>query len=126
MNREWGLRMLERSVHSRLGHAARSTSPASTDPARSRAAHPAHGRRRRRPGAGCPAETRARILHDAGDVLAAFRGRLIEVMASETGKTIAEADVEVSEAIDFAHYYAERALRARPRCDGAVCGAVRG
>ena len=38
-----------------------------------------------------------------------FRGRLIEVMAAETGKTIAEADVEVSEAIDFAHYYAARA-----------------
>jgi RHH-type proline utilization regulon transcriptional repressor/proline dehydrogenase/delta 1-pyrroline-5-carboxylate dehydrogenase len=38
-----------------------------------------------------------------------FRGRLIEVMAAETGKTIAEADVEVSEAVDFAHYYAARA-----------------
>jgi RHH-type proline utilization regulon transcriptional repressor/proline dehydrogenase/delta 1-pyrroline-5-carboxylate dehydrogenase len=57
-----------------------------------------------------PAE-RARVLHDAGDVLAAFRGRLIEVMASETGKTIAEGDVEVSEAVDFAHYYAESALQ---------------
>ena len=43
-------------------------------------------------------------------MLAAFRGRLVEVMASETGKTIAEGDVEVSEAVDFAHYYAERAL----------------
>ena len=32
-------------------------------------------------------------------------------MAAETGKTIAEADVEVSEAVDFAHYYAESALR---------------
>jgi len=57
-----------------------------------------------------PAVERARILHDAGDVLAAFRGRLIEVMANETGKTIAEGDVEVSEAVDFAHYYADRAL----------------
>ncbi|MCU1580235.1 MAG: 1-pyrroline-5-carboxylate dehydrogenase, partial [Rhodoglobus sp.] len=57
-----------------------------------------------------PAAERARILHDAGDVLAAFRGRLIEVMANETGKTIAEGDVEVSEAIDFARYYAQRAL----------------
>jgi RHH-type proline utilization regulon transcriptional repressor/proline dehydrogenase/delta 1-pyrroline-5-carboxylate dehydrogenase len=42
-------------------------------------------------------------------VLEAFRGRLIEVMVSETGKTLAEADVEVSEAVDFAHYYAARA-----------------
>jgi RHH-type proline utilization regulon transcriptional repressor/proline dehydrogenase/delta 1-pyrroline-5-carboxylate dehydrogenase len=56
------------------------------------------------------AAERAQILRDAADVLAAFRGRLIEVMASETGKTIAEGDVEVSEAIDFARYYAERAL----------------
>ncbi len=57
-----------------------------------------------------PAAERARILRDAADVLGAFRGRLIETMASETGKTIAEGDVEVSEAIDFARYYAERAL----------------
>ncbi|AMB60590.1 bifunctional proline dehydrogenase/L-glutamate gamma-semialdehyde dehydrogenase [Microterricola viridarii] len=52
---------------------------------------------------------RAEVLHRAGRALAANRGRLIEVMASETGKTIAEADPEISEAIDFAHYYAERA-----------------
>ncbi|MBC7589534.1 MAG: proline dehydrogenase family protein [Salinibacterium sp.] len=56
-----------------------------------------------------PAAQRARVLRDAGDVLAAYRGRLVEVMASETGKTIAEGDVEVSEAIDFARFYAERA-----------------
>ena len=43
-------------------------------------------------------------------MLSVVRGRLIEVMASETGKTIAEADVEVSEAIDFAHHYADLAL----------------
>ena len=51
------------------------------------------------------------MLHQAGAALAARRGDLIAVMAAETGKTIAEADVEVSEAIDFAHYYAESALR---------------
>ncbi|WP_312173876.1 aldehyde dehydrogenase family protein, partial [Microbacterium sp.] len=50
------------------------------------------------------------VLHRAGDELAARRGQLIEIMAHEAGKTIAEADPEVSEAIDFAHYYAERAL----------------
>ena len=53
---------------------------------------------------------RAAILHRAGLALAANRDRLIEVAASETGKTIAEADPEISEAIDFAHYYAERAI----------------
>jgi RHH-type transcriptional regulator, proline utilization regulon repressor / proline dehydrogenase / delta 1-pyrroline-5-carboxylate dehydrogenase len=57
-----------------------------------------------------PAADRARVLRDAADVLGAFRGRLVEVMGSETGKAIAEGDVEVSEAIDFARYYADRAL----------------
>ncbi|WP_345069321.1 bifunctional proline dehydrogenase/L-glutamate gamma-semialdehyde dehydrogenase [Leifsonia kafniensis] len=52
---------------------------------------------------------RARVLHRAGEALARNRDRLIEVMAAETGKTIAESDPEISEAIDFAHYYAERA-----------------
>jgi RHH-type proline utilization regulon transcriptional repressor/proline dehydrogenase/delta 1-pyrroline-5-carboxylate dehydrogenase len=49
------------------------------------------------------------VLHSAGEALAAARADLIEVMASETGKTLLEGDVEVSEAVDFAHYYAERA-----------------
>lgn len=56
-----------------------------------------------------PAAERAAILHRAGDVLEARRAELLEVMASETGKTIDQGDPEVSEAIDFAHYYAERA-----------------
>jgi RHH-type proline utilization regulon transcriptional repressor/proline dehydrogenase/delta 1-pyrroline-5-carboxylate dehydrogenase len=56
-----------------------------------------------------PAAVRAAILDRAGLALAANRDRLLEVMASETDKTIAEADPEVSEAIDFAHYYAARA-----------------
>ena len=56
------------------------------------------------------AAERAEILHRVGDVLEAHRAELIEVAASETGKTIDQADPEISEAIDFAHYYAERAL----------------
>lgn len=52
---------------------------------------------------------RAKILRKAADVLEETRGDLIEVMASETGKTIAEGDVEISEAIDFARYYAQLA-----------------
>ena len=58
--------------------------------------------------AAVPAVQRARVLRDAGDVLAAFRGRLVSVMASETGKTVSEGDVEVSEAVDFARYYASQ------------------
>jgi RHH-type proline utilization regulon transcriptional repressor/proline dehydrogenase/delta 1-pyrroline-5-carboxylate dehydrogenase len=52
---------------------------------------------------------RAAILRKAADVLEETRGSLIEVMAAEAGKTIAEGDVEVSEAIDFARYYAQLA-----------------
>jgi RHH-type proline utilization regulon transcriptional repressor/proline dehydrogenase/delta 1-pyrroline-5-carboxylate dehydrogenase len=53
---------------------------------------------------------RAALLHAAGEALEARRAELIEVMMSEAGKTIDQADPEVSEAVDFAHYYAERSL----------------
>jgi RHH-type proline utilization regulon transcriptional repressor/proline dehydrogenase/delta 1-pyrroline-5-carboxylate dehydrogenase len=56
-----------------------------------------------------PATKRAAILHKVGEVLEARRAELIEVMASETGKTLDQADPEVTEAVDFAHYYAESA-----------------
>ncbi|MFD3443323.1 proline dehydrogenase family protein [Microbacteriaceae bacterium 4G12] len=72
-------------------------------------------------GAGWGARTgdeRAEVLHRAAVALEANRGRLLEVMASETGKTLAEGDPEISEAIDFANYYAERA-RDLDRVQGA-------
>ena len=62
---------------------------------------------------------RAEILHRAGDILEARRADLLEVMASETGKTIDQGDPEVSEAVDFAHYYAESA-RKLDTVDGAT------
>ena len=61
---------------------------------------------------------RAKILHDVGVNLERNRGLLIEVMVSEAGKTIDQADTEISEAIDFAHYYAEQAISLE-RVDGA-------
>ncbi|AZZ56322.1 bifunctional proline dehydrogenase/L-glutamate gamma-semialdehyde dehydrogenase [Rathayibacter iranicus] len=64
------------------------------------------------------ADERARILHRAGDELEARRAELLEVMAAEGGKTLDQGDPEVSEAIDFAHYYAERA-RELDAIDGA-------
>ncbi|RII91822.1 aldehyde dehydrogenase family protein [Clavibacter michiganensis] len=67
---------------------------------------------------GRPGDQRAALLHRVGVAIERNRARLIEVMASETGKTIAEADPEVSEAVDFAHYYAERA-RDLDRVQGA-------
>jgi RHH-type proline utilization regulon transcriptional repressor/proline dehydrogenase/delta 1-pyrroline-5-carboxylate dehydrogenase len=42
-------------------------------------------------------------------MLSARRAELMEVAANETGKTVAEGDVEVSEAIDFANWYAHLA-----------------
>jgi RHH-type proline utilization regulon transcriptional repressor/proline dehydrogenase/delta 1-pyrroline-5-carboxylate dehydrogenase len=56
-----------------------------------------------------PVAERAAILQRAGDALEAARGRLVEVMVSEAAKTIDQADPEVSEAIDFARYYAAHA-----------------
>ncbi|MGU3409297.1 proline dehydrogenase family protein [Microbacterium sp. M1A1_1b] len=52
---------------------------------------------------------RGAVLHAVGDALEANRAALIEVMASETGKTIDQADPEVSEAVDFAHFYGDLA-----------------
>src|SRR5690606_26220970 len=65
------------------------------------------------------AADRAAVLVAAGQALARRRGALIEVAASETGKVFAEADTEISEAIDFAHYYAATA-RELDRVSGAV------
>lgn len=52
------------------------------------------------------ADERARILYRAGEKLEERRAELLEVMGSECGKTLDQGDPEVSEAIDFANYYA--------------------
>lgn len=57
-----------------------------------------------------PAVERARILYRAADLLAARRGHLLSVAAAEAGKSLMQTDPEVSEAIDFARYYAHSAL----------------
>ncbi|MEL0317093.1 MAG: bifunctional proline dehydrogenase/L-glutamate gamma-semialdehyde dehydrogenase, partial [Aquiluna sp.] len=54
---------------------------------------------------------RATLLHQIGAVLETNREYLIEVAMAEAGKTFDQVDVEVSEAIDFAHYYAHQAKR---------------
>ncbi|MBA8989409.1 RHH-type proline utilization regulon transcriptional repressor/proline dehydrogenase/delta 1-pyrroline-5-carboxylate dehydrogenase [Curtobacterium pusillum] len=54
---------------------------------------------------------RAELLDLIAHELETRRADLIEVMAAETGKTLGEADTEVSEAIDSAHHYAESARR---------------
>ena len=55
------------------------------------------------------ADERSTILERAGDALEAARTDLVEVMASEAGKTIEQGDPEVSEVVDFARYYAHAA-----------------
>lgn len=116
-NREWGRRILARVPESRLGvdtiAAARVDDEATLLSIIGTVA--ANGRA----WGELPGAERAAVLHRAGLSLAANRDRLIEVMAAETGKTIAEADPEISEAIDFAHYYAERA-RELDHVQGAV------
>jgi RHH-type proline utilization regulon transcriptional repressor/proline dehydrogenase/delta 1-pyrroline-5-carboxylate dehydrogenase len=50
---------------------------------------------------------RATLLRQAAAELANARGEAIATMVLDAGKSVMEADVEVSEAIDFAHYYAQ-------------------
>ncbi|EEH63246.1 aldehyde dehydrogenase (NAD) family protein [Gleimia coleocanis DSM 15436] len=57
-----------------------------------------------------PAAERADILHKVGVEITRRRADLIEVAGAELGKGLDQADVEVSEAADFAHYYAQQAL----------------
>jgi RHH-type proline utilization regulon transcriptional repressor/proline dehydrogenase/delta 1-pyrroline-5-carboxylate dehydrogenase len=58
---------------------------------------------------GLTGRQRGEVLHAVGDALERRRWDLIEVMAAETGKSAEQGDPEVSEAVDFAHYYAELA-----------------
>ena len=106
-NRSWGRGIAARSADSTLGvdliEAARVTDEATLD-ALLETAVAASSDWAARGGAG-----RAVVLRDAAAMLSARRADLMEVAASETGKTIAEGDVEVSEAIDFANWYAHLA-----------------
>lgn len=55
------------------------------------------------------ATERLEVLDRAADIFAAKRGQFLSVMAHEAGKTLAQSDPEVSEAIDFIRYYARQA-----------------
>ena len=55
--------------------------------------------------AAMPLEDRLEIISRVADGLREHRGDLIGAMVADAGKTVTEADVEVSEAIDFAEYY---------------------
>ncbi|MDQ0642868.1 proline dehydrogenase family protein [Microbacterium murale] len=106
-NREWAEGIRARIATSRAGEStlldARIDDAAVLEQriAQVRAAAPAWGAR--------SASERAETLLRAAAALESRRGELIEVAASETGKVFAEADIEVSEAVDFARYYGAKA-----------------
>ena len=108
-NRSWARQTLARSTYTQLGAATieenRVHGPASLETLIR------HTRLAATAWADRGADVRAWILHQAAGALASRRAELVAVMAAETGKTIAEADLEIGEAIDFAHYYAEAARR---------------
>ncbi|NEO87452.1 MAG: L-glutamate gamma-semialdehyde dehydrogenase [Spirulina sp. SIO3F2] len=58
-----------------------------------------------------PASERAAILRKAADLLEQRRHELNAWLCLEVGKILPEADGEVSEAIDFCHYYADEMER---------------
>jgi len=121
-NREWGRAILQRARTSTRGQALVDVSGVATVAAIERIV--AETRLAGAEWAGRSVDDRAGILHAAGRMLAARRAELLEVMAAEAGKTLAEGDPEVSEAIDFAHYYAESA-RDLARIDDATFAPVR-
>ncbi|OZB83753.1 MAG: 1-pyrroline-5-carboxylate dehydrogenase, partial [Microbacterium sp. 14-71-5] len=106
-NREWAREILARIPGSTTGdgivRSARVTDAEELERilSRVRAAAGAWGAR--------PAAERGEVLLRIAAVLESRRAELIEVAAAETGKVISEGDVEVSEAVDFARYYAAKA-----------------
>ncbi|WP_307214926.1 proline dehydrogenase family protein [Microbacterium sp. SORGH_AS_0888] len=116
-NREWGAAIADRMVGSQLGVAAVSAAVvpdvAKLEEVLSRGVAAAEGWQ------ALGADGRARILYRAGQVLEEHRADLLEVMGAETGKTLDQGDPEVSEAIDFANYYAMLGQQLE-RTDGAA------
>ncbi|WP_371151469.1 proline dehydrogenase family protein [Buchananella felis] len=108
-NREWAKAIMGRVPTSQLGVAG--VAAARVESAGELEAVIVRGLAAGREWAALPAAERAEVLHRVGVELAARRAELIEVAASELGKALDQTDVEVSEAVDFAHYYATQAVR---------------
>ena len=60
---------------------------------------------------------RAKIFGEAAQLMERERAETIALMSRDSGKTVSEADPEISEGIDFARYYALSALN---RFDGST------
>ena len=73
-----------------------------------------------------PAETRARTLLRAAELIRKRKLEFDAWLVFEAGKTWPEAEADVSEAIDFCEYYAREMLRlAKPAAAGAVARRAR-
>jgi RHH-type proline utilization regulon transcriptional repressor/proline dehydrogenase/delta 1-pyrroline-5-carboxylate dehydrogenase len=70
------------------------------------------------------AEKRAAILKKFGQIAHDQQEETIAIMSRDAGKTVPEADPEVSEAIDFANYYALSALSLDLDRDSSPVGVV--
>ncbi|MGB4779177.1 bifunctional proline dehydrogenase/L-glutamate gamma-semialdehyde dehydrogenase, partial [Microbacterium sp.] len=103
-NRAWGRAIAERMTGSVLGiravEDAQVTDAEALDQVLDRAEKAAEGWQ------ALDADARAAVLYRAAEKLEAHRADLLEVMGAECGKTLDQGDPEVSEAIDFANYYA--------------------
>jgi RHH-type proline utilization regulon transcriptional repressor/proline dehydrogenase/delta 1-pyrroline-5-carboxylate dehydrogenase len=105
-NRSWGYEIIAKAANSTLGvdlverDSVSSLAELEAIIAKAAAAGSSWGKKH-------PLE-RAAAIHKAGVLLERNRAKLIEVAMSEAGKTLDQADTEISEAVDFAHYYAER------------------
>src|SRR5690606_5637083 len=64
-----------------------------------------------------PPRVRAEILLQVASLLEKNRVKLIAAMVMDGGKRALEADVEVSEAVDFARYYASQATELEDNLD---------
>ena len=113
-NREWAARAVASEPPSLWSPHLSSTAEVDDVVRTARSAHQSWAAR--------PAAERAAVLREAARELDARREQLLTVMSSEAGKTVGESDPEISEAADFARYYADRAeeLEDGPMTDGAT------
>ena len=67
-------------------------------------------------------QERAKILNKFSKIAFADQEETIAIMSKDAGKTVAEADPEVSEAIDFAMFYAQSAIDSEIEKDSTPSG----
>ena len=70
------------------------------------------------------AQSRADILKEFGQIAHSQMEESIAIMSRDAGKTVAEADPEISEAIDFANYYALSAIALNLEKESSPVGVV--